>query len=256
MLTIRQEQTEAFRQHHLRKFEDEMVGHGKEFSPRLCEILGDEQVRVAIRAAMGKAIWYGFTNRGPLRLYVEMMFLCGSAFDTDPQYAVVGEVLRASEDQMVRAERIHQGTLRYRDEVAGSETINVRNALRNLAMLAQAPITLSSDNLTNDLIQEMGRIFPQKVAYVGDARMKTLIYEGFAEARRYGFSTVRQLTLITALMFAFGHGCNNDPLYPWISRTLHDQKIVNPSDRAKRLEKKALTWLSHVLARPAAEPKA
>ena len=48
-------------------------------------------------------------------------------------------------------------------------------------------------------------------------------------------------------MFAFGHGCCEDPLYPWIARTLTDEKITDAEARAKRLEKKAITWLDHVL---------
>lgn len=48
-------------------------------------------------------------------------------------------------------------------------------------------------------------------------------------------------------MFAFGHGCFDDPLYPWIARTLEDDAITDSAARAKRLETKALTWLDHVL---------
>ena len=51
------------------------------------------------------------------------------------------------------------------------------------------------------------------------------------------------------LKFAFGHACTNDPLYPWILRTLKDQRIVTPAARASRLERKAITWLEHVVAR-------
>ena len=56
--------------------------------------------------------------------------------------------------------------------------------------------------------------------------------------------------MVVVLMFAFGHGCTDDPLYPWISRTLKNERIVDPAARAGRLEKKAVTWLEHVLARP------
>ena len=79
--------------------------------------------------------------------------------------------------------------------------------------------------------------------------MTALIREGAAEARKHGFP-VRGEALMVTLMFAFGHGCMGDPLYPWIGRTLKDEKIVDPAARAERLEKKALTWLDHVLASP------
>lgn len=249
MWTIRQEQTEAFRQHHLQMFEDEMVAHGKEFAPTICKVIGDEQVRVAVRAAMRKANGYGFTNKGPLRLFVELMFLYGSAFDTDPQYQAVGHILRGSTDQMIRAEQIHLGYLDYLEKVSGPGARNVRNALSELPALARGPLELSSDDFVAGLLREMARIFPQKLAYVGEAALRALIREGVGEAQKYRFTAIRQTTLLVVLMFSFGHGCTNDPLYPWIARTLRDEKIVNPAVRAERLEKKALTWLEHVLAR-------
>ena len=49
-------------------------------------------------------------------------------------------------------------------------------------------------------------------------------------------------------MFAMGHGCGSDPLYPWIAQTLRDETLKDPDAKAIRLEKKALTWLEHVLA--------
>jgi hypothetical protein len=99
------------------------------------------------------------------------------------------------------------------------------------------------------MLGEMRRIFPQKTAYVGEAPLTALIEEAVAEAQSYDFRSIREQALIVVLMFAFGHGCTNDPLYPWISNTLQDRKIVDAAARAKRLEKKAVTWLEHVVAR-------
>lgn len=255
MLTMRQDQVEAFRQHHLQKFEDEMVEHSKEFSPRLCKVIGDEQLRITLRSAMQRANKYGFTNRGPIRLFIEMMFLYGSAFDTDPQYPAVGEVLRDSDDQMERAEQIHQSSLEYLERVYGPDEVNLRNALCEILIFAQRPLTFSVDNLVEGLLQDISGIFPQKAAYLGEATLKVLIDEGITVAQRYGFATVRHTTLMAVLMFAFGHGCDEDPLYPWISSTLHDERIVDARTRGQRLENKALTWLEHVLAKDRQETR-
>ena len=246
MLRIRDQQIETFEQAAMKSFESEMMAHSKEFSPRLCEVLGDEQLRVAIRQAISRASGYGFTYRGSVRLFIEMMFLCGSAFDTDPQYPAIGEVLRAAGHQMQRAEQIHEGFLDYFERVSGTGAANVRKALSELAIFARQPLTFSANDFVPGMLQEMTRVFPQKVAYVGEEALTTLIHEGRTEARKYGFSTVRGEVLIVVLMFAFGHGCTDDPLYPWISRTLKDERIINAAARAKRLEKKALTWLDHV----------
>jgi hypothetical protein len=248
MLQIREEQMVVFEQAALRRFEDEMVVHSKEFSPELCEIIGDEQLRVALRQAMARAARYGFTYRGPIRLFIEMMFLCGSAFDTDPQYPAWGKVLRSSDDQMHRAEQIREGFLDYLEGVSGPGAENVRKALRDLLIFARRPLTLSRNDFVAGILQEMAGIFPQKVAYVGEEALTALIHEGVAEARKYGLATVRAEAMVVVLMFAFGHGCTYDPLYPWISRTLRDARIIDSAARAARLEKKALTWLEHVVA--------
>ncbi len=249
-MRIRRQQMEAFDRAALVAFENEMVVHSQGFSPRLCEVIGEQQLRVALRGAMERAGTYGFTNRGPLRLYIELMFLCGSGFDTDPQYPAIAEVLNGSGDQMVRAEQVYEGVVDYQGKVSGENNINVRKSLEFLSAFARKPVSLTSNDFAAKTLQEMTSSFPQKAAYIGEDSLTRLIHEGRTEARKYGFTTLRAEALIVVLMFAFGHGCTDDPLYPWISRTLKDKKIASPAARAKRLEKKALTWLDHVLARP------
>lgn len=248
MLVVRAEQMTVFEQEALRRFEDEMVLHSREFTPRLCEVIGEDQLRVALRQAMSRAGTYGFTNQGPIRLYIELIFLCGSDFDNDPQYPTLAKILNDPGDQMLRAEQIYDGILDYQEKVSGPNATNTRKALEALSIFARMPITFSSTNFLSDVLQEMTNAFPKKVAYVGEEALMALIYEGQAEARRYHFPTVRGEALVAILMFAFGHGCTDDPLYPWIARTLKDERIVDPATRAERLEKRALTWLDHVLA--------
>lgn len=250
-MKIRADQMQAFERQAWEQFEQEMLEHSKEFSPRLTAILGDDQVLLALRSAMGRAWSYGFTNRGPIRLYIELMFLCGSHFDTDPQYSSMGKVLRGASDQMIKAENLHEGHNVYLNEVSGVDAVNVRNALRQLLAFASGPLSFSETDLCGGLHREMKRIFPQRYDYVGKSGISELIEEAKQIASDYCFVGERPVTLMTALMFTFGHGCANDPLYPWIAGTLRDTRIVNPSARARRLENKATTWLRHVLERDA-----
>ena len=86
MWTIRQEQAEAFRQNALQKFEDEMVEHLQGFASGHWMVIGEKTGRLVIQLGLKNAGQYGFTNRGPVRFYIELMFMFGSYFDTDPQY--------------------------------------------------------------------------------------------------------------------------------------------------------------------------
>ena len=69
MLTVRREQMDILDQDAERRFRQEMLEHSKAFSPRLCEVIGDQQVQAANAAALERARGYGFSNRGPLRLF-------------------------------------------------------------------------------------------------------------------------------------------------------------------------------------------
>ena len=136
----------------------------------------------------------------------------------------------------------------YLDKVCGAGNRNVEVALENLLAFARQPVSFPH-GFGAGMLGEIAQLFPEKAGYVGEAGLKALILEAVAEVRRYHFTTQRHGALLVALMFAFGHRCTQDPLYPWIARTLHDERIVDPAARAERLEKKAVTWLGHVLAR-------
>lgn len=250
-LAIRPAQMEAFRARALFRFENEMVDHSRGFNPQLCATLGEDQLRIAVRKQIIAADRYGFSSRGPMRLCVELMFLFGSRFGDDPQYPRLGEILRADHGEMSRAQDLHEWANDYLDFVSGPDNAHVRRALLNLPSLASGPF-----NPTNDLAVEIAdglmRVYPEKYFYLGRDAVGRLIQEGLREARQCGFVEPRHQALVVVLMFAFGHGCLDEPLYPWISRVLRDASIVDALTRAQRLERKAATWLRHVLA---AEPE-
>ncbi|MPZ41808.1 MAG: hypothetical protein GEV05_00105 [Betaproteobacteria bacterium] len=230
------------------QFENEMVAHGLQFAPKLAKVIGEEQLRRAIRAGSTRAQQHGFTQRGPVRLCIEAMFLFGSAFDDDPQYPWARAILQADAEQMTRANRLYEKVLDYQQKVSGPDGVNTREALRKLAQLSQRPPAPPHGSIEDGVMWELANVFPEKAAYAGKEALRGLVAEGIAAARKAGFEAARSQTAVVMLMFMFGHGCSDDLLYPWIARTLHDPRIADPAVRADRLERKALTWLSHVLA--------
>jgi hypothetical protein len=248
VLVIRDQMMEAFRRDTLHGFEDEMVVHFGGFSPPLVNAVGEEQIRKMIDFGIVQAGSYRLTYRGPVRLYLELMLLFGSYFGEDPQYPWATEILSSSGPQMQRAELLYEKTLEYRRTVAGPEDIYTVQALRRIRVLAEQSLPFSAQNFVSAVLHEIRQIYPQKADHVGSAGLEALIHKGIERARDYHFSELRQITLLIVLMLAFGHGCLDDPLYPWIARTLKDEIITDPVARANRLTTKALTWLDHVLS--------
>jgi hypothetical protein len=194
-MLIRDEQMEELRKAPLRAFEDEMVAHLAEFSPPLFKAVKENQMRVVICLGIARAGKYGITFRGPIRFYLELMLLFGSHFDTDPQYPWAAEILRDSAPQMSRAERLYERTLDYRKNVGGPKDAHALQALRNIRVLVDQPLTVSSDNFSSAILEAMTRVYPQKKAYVGENGLRVLIDAGIVAAQKYGFSSIRALAL-------------------------------------------------------------
>ena len=229
-------------------FEDEMVAHSRVFAPELCEALGEQELRAALRRAMARAGNHGFSLRGPLRLAVEMMFLFGSDFDADPQYPWIARILEGDDDQMSKAEQLHEQTEGYLERVSGRNNANTRFFWEKLRSLPDKPLKWTVDSFDATVTGVVAELFPEKVAFVGEEGINELIRMARQAAREFGFATLGADALLVILMFAFGRGCADDPLYPWIGRTLRDERIVDQAARLERLERKALAWLEQVLS--------
>jgi len=248
MLTIRKEQMDSFRSSALQAFENDMVIHLAEFSPKLFTTVKEEQMRKVIRFGMNHADVYGFNFKGPVRLYLELMMLFGSHFGTDPQYPWANEILAdTNTPQMERAQQLYQHTCDYHQQVNGSGNDHTLRGIRNIAHFVEQPLTITEDNFITDVLNQMILIYPEKTAYIGNEQLETLIKEGIATAYKYDISMLRGRVWIIILMSAFGHGCHDDLLYTWISRTLNDELIISSGARVRRLENKSLTWLKHAL---------
>ncbi|MCJ7602697.1 MAG: hypothetical protein MUO63_14510, partial [Desulfobulbaceae bacterium] len=180
MLVIRPEQMEVFKEAALRSFESEMLLHLGEFSPPLFKAVGEEQMRKAVRLGMERTNGYGFTYRGPVRLYLELMLLFGSHFDTDPQYPWATEILvnQDADSQMQRANRLYEKVMDYRRKVAGPDDAYTFTALGKISVMARHPLLLSSGNFVSAMREQITRVYPQKAAYIGDVGLETLIHEG------------------------------------------------------------------------------
>lgn len=249
MLVIKQSQIAQFSELARLRFAATLVDHLAAFSPPLFEAVGAEQMRRVVDFGMARAAAHGFSRQGPVRLYLESMLLFGSHFETDPQYPWAAEILAAETvPEMLRAEQLYAAVMDYRREVVGPADVHAINALRALAALARGPLPVTLPTLAEDIIRQIRLLHPRKAAFTGDEALGALVAKATRGARQMDFADARGAVLVSLLMLSFGHGCGADLLYPWIAATLRDPLIANPQARARRLERKALTWLDHVIA--------
>lgn len=249
MWTIRQEQIDAFRQAALQQFEDEMVEHLKEFAPRHWKVMGEQDGRKAIRLGIERAEKYGFTNRGPVRFYIELMFMFGSDFDTDPQYPWAREVLKSPTemDQMLRADQLYERMEEYSSKVSGPNRRYLGEAMERLSHATPGDFIRPDMSLQQSILQGLKSIYPKKCDYLGDKVLDALVSHAFKIGQHYNFTTEKGQMLMVALVFAAGHGFPNDPMYSWIARRMDSKRWPDPTRRADELHSKAILYLKYIL---------
>lgn len=250
MVIINRSQIQAFETAARSHFENQMVAHARMFSPRLHQVIGGAQMREAIRQGINNAFKYGFTRRGPVQFYIDMMLLFGSSVGDDPQYPWAIELLRTGDgaDQMARAERLHHEVLKYLENVHGPNNDYVYQALRRLCDLSTENIYFGNGKLEDNLLRFLEVVHPEKYAQTKRGALVLLIEEAAKKTREYTEEDdVRHIGLMTALMFSFGHGCDLDPLYPWIKKTLGQQPRSSSIGKMKVLERQSRLWMKAVL---------
>lgn len=249
MLRIKREQMNALEAVAMKHFEDEMLERMAVFAPRLYEIYGEKIFREVIRQGIQRAKAHRFTMRGPVQFYIETMFTLGCDFDSDPQYPWCREILEDVEvqDELVRADHLFDMMNDYLDAAVGVDSQYVVIALKRLNSIGPNILNMLTADIKGSLLAGLEEFYPEKTQMVGKKSLSRLIEEGFAVAKKHGIDSKKGSALISILMFMFGHGVIDDPLYPWIKNTLEDPSILDQESRVDKLAFKTRTYASAVL---------
>lgn len=248
MLHIRKQQLITFRQQAQLAFEDEIVDHLRKFAPKLCTILEGQHIRQVIQLGINRAKKYGFTNRGPVRFYIDLMTMLGSYFDTDPQYSWAAETLNNPDyfDQMIRAEALYDKTDSYLKAVLEPNKEHSQCALWVLSDLdADLPLYNDAD-LEQQMLAFMKSLFPEKYNYVGEISLHTLYNYALQEAEAYSLGTKGGKALFVGLMYMLGHGFARDPLYPLLLDALNNSTLMDHEIRISELKRKSFIYLDRL----------
>ena len=250
MLTIRKDQVLTLEQQALNRYARELVVHLQGFAPRLSELRGEKCMRQVVRTGIERAFRHGFTNRGPLRLYIELMVSLGIGFDTDPQYAWARDAIdaMAEPDQMARAALLYRRASDYFDAVMGPDNRHAIAALERItAAGAEGLMPDEGETARADAACVMRSIYPEKMAFIGEVGSGRLFESACDAATRYGLRSARGRALLLGLQFGFGHAVTEDPLYPWVADALDAAHIPDPVTREQRLRGRTMAYVAGIL---------
>jgi hypothetical protein len=230
-----------------------MLVHLRTFSPGDADLLGETGMRRVVRLAIERARAYGVTNPAMLRLYVELMFMFGSFFDTDPLHPWAGEILRdpALAGEVERTRLLYDAMCQYQDAVAGPDRELALQVLRDLSAPPPAGFAADSSQLASEIQRAILRIHSRRGSYLGAPRLQQLVHDAAETARRHALVAAPDVILVALLRFMLGHGFAVDPLCPWAIDAVGDGSPEGVRMRSRRLSQGFQSFLEQVLAREA-----
>lgn len=259
MFKIRREQLQTFGQAASEDFEERALPFVKEFFPKHTALLGEEGARKVIRHSMARGATHGLTTERDLRLYLSLMCMLGSSFDSDPQMPWAAARLNEAPGRVdaARMERLYEKAMEYLDHVA-RDYQDILGGLANTRLMAALEETrhepdgllepMSLDEFWERMLRRATRAFPARCAFVGDAALRAVIQQGMGAAKRFGLTTARSVAVYLALVFVLGIGFANDPLVPWAGPILEGGSAADQHQRVDQLYLRGLKCLELWLA--------
>jgi hypothetical protein len=249
-MLIRRQQIEALSEAARSNFESQMCKHLMSFSPVHCGKLGHLVTRDVVRLGIDRAGSYGFTNRGPVRFYIELMIQLGTDYDSDPQLEWASSTLKAyqPETEEERASLLYDRAVNYIDAVLGPKHEHEKHALSRAQRLTLHDLSRVANGSSEMWLAALRSIHPQKMDSAGETAVRTIIGQAAEQIRRLSLTDPRGTLVLAALMYAFGHGCLTDPQFPWIAASLADRVRRDAAGAIEYLFERSIGYIRESLA--------
>jgi hypothetical protein len=117
------------------------------------------------------------------------------------------------------ADSLHAELMKYYDAVLGPGLCYEVEAIQRLLASESSVERRLPGMSAPDVHRLLNWAFPQKCAYIGAPAIDALIEKAGGHAERLGLGVANQ-ALVAATLFMLGHGCFEDPQYPWIATAL------------------------------------
>lgn len=252
MLTLRKAQMDIFEQHALARFEKTLREHTQAELPTRSQTIGEQGLTVAIHQTLTHANSLGFTTKGSIHCFFQMTLRHGSGFASDPQYFDAPTKLKEGADEMDRIDALLAYIQAYEYSVFGNDNqhqIAAINAIiKKLEEVKWLPVySAEADN--SDTIIDLGlACFPQRQRFTTLCELNKLFDLSHQFAKQLGLQETRVESIFTLLMFALGHHCLKDPLYPPLCKMMQALQKTQSRSSLTATTKAIATTACQVLA--------
>lgn len=252
-IQISNEQLKKLEPYVLDNYINELVVHCDECYPYLRKTMGEEKLRDALNRGVDKAREQGFTQRGPVKFYIDLLIIFGWSFETDPQYTWIMDVLEKQQHltQLDSTSLLYDHTIKYLNSISGMHSQYLFDAAIKLDQLTLDALNLPQENYIQQVHTLLESVYPQKYHITHIDNLTLLIKQGITKSyHEYKFVESNHVSLVVLLMFLMGHGFDCDPFYVWASSKKTNSYAADSLDRvgihlkAEKLKSRAKIWLA------------
>jgi hypothetical protein len=223
-MIIRDEQLDLLKRVTTRRFEDRTFAHVATYFPDFLNLCDEPGIRTAIHRAWQRASTYDIVTERGVWQFVDVAFMLGEGFDTDPRVPWAAETLRSRRNEQVRMQQVFKGALAFIDGTKKDFPAWGGDEKRLLATLHQLEAESGDELAESDLPEFKSHLkalfqagLPARYDYIGPETMRVVVDRGLRGAHDQGLTTKRGVAIYTALTLLLGSDVATDPLYPWVS---------------------------------------
>jgi len=226
---------------------DKLMVHCNTNFPYLQATLGEDILRQTLAECTNKAEAQGYTQRGPVQFYIDMLIILGVDCENDLQYPWIKQTIEKNKhlSQIGQTSELYTAVIEYLEKVAGDQNQYLHNALEKIQRLTLNNLGVERENYIENVHHLLYEIYPEKYEQIPYKNITELIKQGTKKAYYdYGFEEANHATLIILLMFFLGHQFDHDPFYSWASLEKSNiQTEQSVEAKTEKLGARAKIWL-------------
>ena len=215
-ITLTEQQFNQLKPYAYENYINELVTHCDQHYPYFKAMLGEEKLTQIIYQGVEKAKLTGFTQRGAVQLYIDLLIILGWSFETDPQYYWLQETLQTVgyQPQINTATTLYQQVNTYLDTVSGKNGEYLFVANEKIAQLSLETINVRQNHFMQDMLDLLQVCHVQKYQLTDQDQLVLLIQNGIKKSKiDYQLQQPESIALMVVLMFLIGHKFDHDPFY-------------------------------------------
>ena len=195
----------------LANYISEITEHCRIIFPGLMPLFDRESLRKYFSHVINLAKQSDYTQRGPVRLYIDMTIMFGVRFEYDPLYRWLNNNIDHALPQLEKSMANYLLVDQYTSAICGMDCVFFDESHANFQSLSINSLPSHVIDGGKKLHELLMRIYPQRYKIVGENAIDKLIALSDIHSKNYDMKNESDKTYLIVIMFLFG--CEFDKDY-------------------------------------------